>query len=250
MNDFVNVNIIEIGVIKREKLTLFTQNKNCHVLSCRTNGSAIFETENKKFSVKCGDIFYIPEGISYSQKTDGEEVIYMHLEIFGKINSEFQQITSENPDYICETFKKIAKLWNDKGKNYKFYCASLLYSLIAETCIILPKEEKNTLSKAYDYINTQFSDTDFSISKACSLCNVSRAYFNRVFKKQNEITPVEYVNRLKTEKAKFLLLNGNYTHEEIAFLCGFNDVKYFYVVFKKITGQTTREYKNKEQSTN
>ena len=31
--------------------------------------------------------------------------------------------------------------------------------------------------------------------------------------------------------------------EEIASLCGFRDVKYFYVIFKKLTGYTTKEYK-------
>lgn len=225
-------------------MLIYTENKNCHVLSCRIKGSVIFETKRKTFSVKRGDIFYIPEGMSYSQKTNGEEVIYIHLEILGKTCFEFQQTTFEDPEYICNIFEKIAKFWNEKGENYKFHCTSLLYSLIAETSVILPREERNTLSKAEDYINTHFSDADFSLSNACNICNVSRAYFNRVFKKQKGITPIEYINRLKIEKAKFLLINGNYTNEEIAFLCGFSDVKYFYVVFKKITGKTTFEYKN------
>ena len=250
MNNFLNFNILEIGVVKRENMFLFTQNKNCHVLSCRINGSAIFETQSNIFSVKRGDIFYIPEGKSYSQKTDGEEVIYIHFEILGKIDTEFQKFNCDNPEYICGIFKNIAKIWNEKGKNYKFYCASLLYSLIAETSVILPKHEKRLLSDAEEYINAHFFDSEFSLTNACNICNVSRAYFNRVFKKQNGITPVEYVNRLKIEKAKFLLSSGNYTNEEIALLCGFNDVKYFYVIFKKHTGQTTLEYKNTEHHTN
>lgn len=165
------------------------------------------------------------------------------------LDREFQQTTFNDPDYICNIFENIAKIWNEKGKNYKFFCTSLLYSLIAETSIIIPKQEKSFLSAADNYINAHFSDNDFSINKACSLCNVSRVYFNRIFKKQYGITPIEYVNRLKIEKAKFLISSGNYTNEEIALLCGFNDVKYFYVVFKKITGKTTLEYKNKEQFT-
>ena len=43
-------------------------------------------------------------------------------------------------------------------------------------------------------------------------------------------------------KAKILLKSGIYTREEIAKQCGFNDVKYFYTVFKNITGFTTGKY--------
>ena len=56
--------------------------------------------------------------------------------------------------------------------------------------------------------------------------------------------PTEYVNRLRISTAEFLLKSEDYTNDEIATLCGFNDTKYFYVVFKKITGMTTKEYKS------
>ena len=51
-----------------------------------------------------------------------------------------------------------------------------------------------------------------------------------------------YINENRISKAKHLLDTGSYTNEEIAALCGFADVKYFYVVFRKLTGQTTRQY--------
>ena len=48
---------------------------------------------------------------------------------------------------------------------------------------------------------------------------------------------------MRIERAKQLIITGSFPNEEIAKICGFNDVKYFYVIFKRVTGFTTKEYK-------
>lgn len=87
-----------------------------------------------------------------------------------------------------------------------------------------------------------FCDTDLSLDYVCSVSNVSRAYFNRIFLKEYGTTPVKYIQKKRIEKAMILVGSGDYTREEIAALCGFKDIKYFYTVFKKVTGMTTKEY--------
>ena len=132
--------------------------------------------------------------------------------------------------HICDLFKKIYCLWNKKEKNYTYECTSILYQIIAKTSVTLPKENKNVISPAIKYINEYFYFSDFSLEKAYSLCNVSRSYFNRTFKQLMKTTPIDYINGLKINKAKLLLSSGAYTHSEIANLCGFSNVKYFYIV--------------------
>ena len=240
------MNILELGYLRRDTMSIRTKNKACSVLSCRMSGSAIFNTKNRSIKVERGDIMFIPQGESYTQATSGEEVIYIHLKVFGSYYNDFQHISSQNPDEICEIFHRIADVWAKRSENYKFVCLSLLYSLIAKTSIMIPKEKNDILSKAMRYIDEQFFVSDFSLNKACSLSNVSRSYFNRIFSKEYGVTPITYINKLKVDKAKFLLLSGEYTHEEIARLCGFSDVKYFYTVFKKISGITAGSYQKKK----
>ncbi len=44
-----------------------------------------------------------------------------------------------------------------------------------------------------------------------------------------------------------MLLDSNlYMREEIALLCGYDNVKHFYVVFKQVTGMTTGQYLKKQ----
>ncbi len=54
-----------------------------------------------------------------------------------------------------------------------------------------------------------------------------------------------YINASRIDKAKMLLDSGDYRNDEVALLCGFSETKYFYTVFKKITGMTPKEYKLK-----
>jgi hypothetical protein len=72
----------------------------------------------------------------------------------------------------------------------------------------------------------------------------ARAMAVKPIKAEKNMTPLEYIHQLKIQKAEMLLKSGSYTNEEISELCGFRDVKYFYVLLKKMTGNTTKVYKN------
>ena len=98
------------------------------------------------------------------------------------------------------------------------------------------------LAPALSYINAHLYDSDLSFDEACKKAAISRIYFNKLFRQQFNMPPTKYVNKLRIKKAKILLKSGIYTREEIAKQCGFNDVKYFYTVFKNITGLTTGKY--------
>ena len=241
-NDVINYKILDIGSLNRQTTKLNINNKNCYALSCRVAGNAVFNVNNKRFDVKKGDIIYIPKGANYSQYTIGEKIIFIHFDVFGNTATEIQHITLPENEYICNLFKKMYHLWNKKEENYAYKCTSILYEIISETSVTLPKEKKNIISPAIKYINEHFHSSNFSLENACQLCNVSRSYFNRIFKQKMKTTPVDYINKLKINKAKLLLSSGAYTHIEIANLCGFTDVKYFYIVFRKITGTTAGKY--------
>lgn len=241
-NDIISYKILDVGFLNRNEIKINTKNKSCHALSCRIDGSAMFKANDVTYNVMMGDIIYIPKGANYSQHTEGEKIIFIHFDAFGNTATEIQHISPIEKEYICDLFKKIFCLWNEKEKNHAYECTSILYQIVAETSVTLPKENKNVLSPAIKYIDECFYFSDFSLEKAYNLCNVSQSYFNRIFKQLIKTTPVNYINTLKINKAKLLLSSGAYTHSEIANLCGFADVKYFYIVFKKVTGITAGKY--------
>lgn len=103
-----------------------------------------------------------------------------------------------------------------------------------------PVEEVADKLKAL--IDKQFQEhVDLAVYAA--QLGVSTNHLHGVFKKYYAVTPFEYRNRLRTEKALTLLQNTNQSITQIAFTCGFESTSSFYRIFKKHTGNTPREYR-------
>lgn len=67
-------------------------------------------------------------------------------------------------------------------------------------------------------------------------------YLNRSFKKQTGVTIFAYLNQIRIQKARELLINGNLRLYEIAEACGFCDEYHFSKAFKKETGSPPSRY--------
>lgn len=72
--------------------------------------------------------------------------------------------------------------------------------------------------------------------------NINFDYLNRVFKKQTGFTIFGYLNTIRINKAKELLLTGTMKSYEIAQIVGFNDEYHFSKAFKKSVGQTPTQF--------
>ena len=74
---------------------------------------------------------------------------------------------------------------------------------------------------------------------------VGRRNFDRRFIKATGNTPLEYMQRVKIEKAKKALETTRKTVDEIMYEVGYSDTKAFREVFRKVTGMSPVEYKGK-----
>lgn len=114
-----------------------------------------------------------------------------------------------------------------------------------------------------DYINQQFSETndesnvtqikewvrlninkDPSIHDIAEHFEINQNYLAATFKRITGATLKGYVNGLKIDQAKYLLLTTNDSVQEISEKSYFNDYKYFFRIFKKHTNLTPAKYRN------
>ncbi|MNJ47997.1 HTH-type transcriptional activator Btr [compost metagenome] len=72
---------------------------------------------------------------------------------------------------------------------------------------------------------------------------ISRENVSRKFKQVTNENLIDYLTRLRIDKAKMLLADSDLRITQVAELVGFQDEKYFSRVFKKVTGQTSREFR-------
>ena len=66
----------------------------------------------------------------------------------------------------------------------------------------------------------------------------------KVLKQHFGVSPLQYINRKKMERAQLMLLTEDMAVKEVAYTLGFNDHSYFIRLFKKLTGRTPQEYRN------
>lgn len=102
----------------------------------------------------------------------------------------------------------------------------------------------DAIREVQEYIEQNFEER-LPVDVLCERFAMGRRTFERRFKKATTNTVVEYIQRVKIEAAKKLLEQGRKTIQEAMYHVGYNDVKAFRDVFKRITGMTPVDYKLK-----
>jgi transcriptional regulator GlxA family with amidase domain len=104
--------------------------------------------------------------------------------------------------------------------------------------------EDETVKKAQEYIEKNFEEK-ITVNQLADAFAVGRRSLERRFKKATCNTVTEYIQRVKIEAAKKDLETGKKNVNEVMYDVGYSDVKAFRSIFKKITGLSPIEYRNK-----
>lgn len=95
------------------------------------------------------------------------------------------------------------------------------------------------------YLKQHYSDEGLTLSKICKHVHMSTSYFSSVFKTQTGKTFVEYLTSERIGKAKELLKFTTLKTYEIAVKVGYQNPHYFSMLFKKITGESPTDYRQR-----
>jgi transcriptional regulator GlxA family with amidase domain len=100
------------------------------------------------------------------------------------------------------------------------------------------------IKKAQQYLEAHYPDK-ISVDELSGNAAMSRRSFERRFKQATDNTVIEYLQRVKVEAAKRSFESTRKNISEVMFDVGYTDTKAFRNVFRKITGLTPIEYRNK-----
>lgn len=101
--------------------------------------------------------------------------------------------------------------------------------------------DRNSIIKATQYIQQHYHQ-EITLQSISRLVHLSKNYFANLFRKEVGESFLEYLTRIRIEKAK-TLLTGELKAGDVGSLVGIQDPKYFSKVFKKITGLSPSEYR-------
>lgn len=102
------------------------------------------------------------------------------------------------------------------------------------------KEDKLVLLVA-DYLKARFQE-NISLFDVAEKFQMSQYHLSKMFRKTMGSSFVEYLTGLRVERAKELLMDGELSVTDVAFLVGYQDSGYFSKVFRKSTGLSPREF--------
>lgn len=163
-----------------------------------------------------------------------------------------------NDENITNAFKRIISEMNSKKDNYyrqavHIEIVSLVLTLMREYSVC----ESNSAQSNEDRRNLMIKQTicylrehflePVAILDICAHIGYSKFYLCRSFKEITGFTITQYINRLKCQYARNLLLSGQYNVNESAELSGFCNHSYFSKIYKSISGILPSEEYRKAQ---
>ena len=107
-------------------------------------------------------------------------------------------------------------------------------------------KHRNLVDEAMRYIQRNYRKP-LTLEKVAEHIGYSPSYFSKVFKLETGTTFRNYLNQLRIEKSKSLLLSSPASISEICSTVAFEDQSYFCKVFKKFVGVTPDRYRKRER---
>ncbi len=232
-------------------------------------GSGVFRIDDKEYYAEAGDIVFIQPEKLHSVYSDVGLQIYDTLvfsadmlcsgrdRVYKEYVSQLEEgameiapiITKDNPHY--KEFQLCAeKIFSNSTKSalgdimVRSQLLEMIYLLISNGFItakdvqVGPKKLKPILK----YIDEHYNE-ELTVRDLAGLSHLSESYFMAQFRNQTGMSAIEYVNRLRIEKAQNMLRESNMSVMSIALDCGYKNISNFNRSFKKITGTTPLAYR-------
>lgn len=106
---------------------------------------------------------------------------------------------------------------------------------------VTPKD-KEFIEKVIKLIDEQIGDPEFNVEKLASGMYISRTLFYKKIKGITGYQPVELIRMMRLKKAAKYIGTGEFTVSEVAYMVGYNDIRYFSTSFKKQFGISPSQY--------
>lgn len=241
-----------------------------------TEGEAFIYIGNKKIHLKKGHLYLIPSFTHCSYVCESEFTHYYatftiqlpnDISIYQLFNFSYEiKATKEHIDYFKKLYilnpnkalpakdPKIyqrinSKFWNLSIEDAQRSLTSsgllflLLSKFIGSVKIDFEKKATNSILSIVKYIHSNLNK-ELTVSMLSEMAFLSTGHFSKRFKQLTRLTPIDYINKQRIEKAQLLLNTSSQSCIEIAEACGYKSNAYFCKIFKKYIGKSPIDYRN------
>ena len=169
-------------------------------------------------------------------------IIFGCIELLSAVNLSLYEVF---PDFSA-VYKELISSGSDRELHARLAGlirqVSNLYSLSKNS---LTGSENPIVSDAKAYIEKHYSDCRLHLSHIAEALSVSSCYLSNIFKQETGKTYIDFLTSVRIKKAKEFLADPQVKVYEVCYLAGYDNPTYFSTLFKRRTGCTPTEYRNR-----
>lgn len=224
------------------------------------SGSGYVIIESEKYTINKDQGLWIPAHITYELFTSSDEwIIDMILfsgsgipllDVEGLLFHSPLVVTLENLDNFDRLYAHLIETQTSHFATDNLHRSALIYEILLE--IIYQAKVQNSMSDqkkdlrllpVMDFIQKNYKE-EIKLVQLAEIAQVTPQHFCTIFKKYNGIRIFEYINKIRIQESKKILLTDlNKSIKEVARDSGIDDISYYVSIFKRYTGYTPGEYR-------
>lgn len=234
---------------ERSNIWNFKEHKHdCIELIYFLYGNARVITGQTSVQASFYDMIVYPKGMLHTESLQydhHQEIICLWVDIPGLDLPDILRVQDKDA--------KLKWLLENLHEEYKSKapCKQLIDHYVKSVMLIVgrhcleKRSENDMVSRVILYMQDHLTER-ISVQQLAEMVYVSKSYLSRAFKQKTGVSLMEYLNALRMEAAKAMLVGSSMNTDEIAYQTGYNSSKFFYRAFRAYTGMSTREFRNSE----
>lgn len=231
--------------------------KNQYKLHYVHSGKGYLLANHREYTITAGQIFACyPNEIVY-YRADSDDPWKYSWVAFNGLNSEFYferaGISKNNLVIDCPQKAVIEQAFDailsteqsaaNKDLSYMGNLYLILSSIVDKSSLVKnTSSAKEYIKEAIIYIKKHF-EQPITISDISAYLSLDRKYFSKIFKKELQMSPLEYLINYRLTRACELMRTTNLSIAEIATTVGYDNQFSFSRVFKKYKGISPSDYR-------
>lgn len=250
-----NCGLLTVGKVEENGKVGIRPPRDDYMIVYFIEAGGYFEFKGKIQELNKGDILYIEPGVPINL---GVKKFSQHywIHFTGSVVSEIMRSAGilktgvYNVGYssnITNKFADIAFYLYPDTPASKLRCNGIFLQLLSHISKRLITEEHtgivtDKILSALKHINNFYYE-NHTIDFYANMCDMSLSSFKHTFKKTTKISPLAYINSVRMENAKRLLITTTLTISEVSLSVGYPDPLYFSKSFKKYVGLSPSEFR-------
>jgi len=246
------------------------------------SGSAVYEVDGSRYEAKQGDLILIKKEIPFKYTSAKNDERFLFYELMFNSSILSRDKNPSYPYRLLESSFAFYSLLDTRYQSHRFFNFSRsshsIYGEFLNKAYLEYKKAKNgyndvlmayfmlivinavrqnespeggdgqiyrkqAVEYVQAYINRCYSDVNIQVQGLADLVYLNADYLGRIFKKETGHTITETLQKKRIERVCILLTTTNRPINEIAREAGFNDMHFFYKIFKQRMGVLPGQYR-------